>query len=93
MSIYQGSRYEYSIVDFVAVTPDGDENPIVFYEFPEIGTFYYNEYEVKENDRIDLISYTYYRKTDLWWYILDHNPEIKDPTNIPAGTVLRIPRA
>jgi phage tail protein X len=93
MSIYQGSRYEYSVVDFVSVTTEGDENPIVFYEFPDVGTLYYNEYEVKENDRIDLISYKYYRKTDLWWYILDYNPEITDPTNIPAGTVLRIPRA
>lgn len=93
MSIYQGSRYEYSTVDFVSVVPDGDENPIVFYEFADLNTFSYNEYEVKQGDRLDHISYNFYRKTDLWWYILDFNPEITDPSNIPAGTIVRIPRA
>jgi hypothetical protein len=92
MSIYQGSRYEYSTIDFISVYQDGDENPIVFYEFPNIETITYSEYIWQERDRLDLVSYNFYRKTDLWWYILDNNPEIEDPSNIPAGTVLRIPR-
>jgi len=29
----------------------------------------------------------------MWWEILDINPEILDPTTIPAGTQLRIPDA
>lgn len=91
MSIYQGSRYEYSIVDFVSFYPEGDETPIVFYEFPEIGTIRYSEYIWKDRDRLDLVSYNFYRRTDFWWFILDNNPEIVDPSNIPAGTVLRIP--
>ena len=92
MSIYQGSRYEYSTIDFVAVTNDGDQDPIVFYEFPEIGTIKYTEYVWKEKDRLDLVAYNFYQRTDIWWYILDNNPEIADPNAIPAGTVLRIPR-
>jgi prophage DNA circulation protein len=28
---------------------------------------------------------------ELWWRILDFNPEINDPVNIVGGTVLRIP--
>jgi hypothetical protein len=92
MSIYQGSRYEYSIVDFVAVVPDGDQNPVVFYEFSDIGALKYTEYTWKDRDRLDLVSYEFYRRTDLWWVILDNNPEVVDPSNIPAGTVLRIPR-
>lgn len=92
MSIYQGSRYEYSTVDFVSLYQDGDENPVVFYEFPEIGTINYTDYVWKERDRLDLVSYNFYRRTDLWWFILDNNPEVVDPSAIVPGTVLRIPR-
>ena len=41
MTIYLGSRYEPSFVDFVSTVPNGDENPIVFYDFPDIGTLTY----------------------------------------------------
>lgn len=91
MSIYQGSRYEYSVVDFVSITVDGDENPIVFYEIPEPGTFAYQNYTVVFGDRIDLISYKFYGRSDLWWVILDKNPQILDGWSLKAGTILRIP--
>jgi len=91
MTIYQGSRYEYSTVDFFSVTEGGNENPVVFYEFQPIGKISYREYTWVFGDRIDLVSHQFYHRPDLWWYIMEANPEVKDPSNIPAGTVLRIP--
>jgi len=34
------------------------------------------EYEIKEWDRIDRLSFNYYSDVDLWWRILDANPEV-----------------
>ena len=92
MTIYQGSRYEYSVIDFVSVYDDYNANPIVFYAFDELGTFSYTEHTYIQGERLDVIAYTYYRRPDMWWTILDHNPQITDPHNIKPGTVLRIPR-
>lgn len=91
MSIFQGSRYEYSVVDFVAIKEDSDANAIVFYEFSPLGSFSYREHTYIKNERLDVISYDYYQRPDFWWLILDANPQIEDPLNIEPGTVLRIP--
>ena len=34
------------------------------------------EYQLKEWDRLDMLSLNYYNDVDLWWRILDANPEI-----------------
>jgi len=34
------------------------------------------EYQLKEWDRIDRLSFNYYNDVDLWWRILDANPEV-----------------
>ena len=34
------------------------------------------EYELKQWDRMDRLSFNYYNDVDLWWRILDANPEI-----------------
>lgn len=34
------------------------------------------EYSVKEWDRMDLIAHHYFGESDLWWRILDANPEV-----------------
>lgn len=91
MTIFQGSRYEYSTVDFFAVQPYGNENPVVFYEFPIMDTFAYREYTWVQGDRLDNISYKFYQRPDLYWHILNANPKIVDPADIEAGTVLKIP--
>lgn len=91
MSIYQGSRYEFSVVDFVAVTEDADANAIVFYEVEDVGVITYQEHTYKQGERIDNIAFDYYQDPSLWWIILDVNPEITDPTNIKPGTVIRVP--
>jgi nucleoid-associated protein YgaU len=91
MSIYQGSRYEYSVIDFVSIEPDADANAIVFYEFDDIGVISYREHTYKQGERVDNLAFDYYQDPNLWWVILDANPEIEDPTNIATGTVIRIP--
>lgn len=92
MTIYNGSRYENSYIDFFAVKNGGDENPTVFYDFPDIGLLSYYEHVYVDGERLDSIAQTYYERPSLWWLILDHNPEIKDMFDIPVGTKLRIPR-
>jgi hypothetical protein len=34
------------------------------------------EYKIKEWDRLDTLSHNYYNDADLWWRILDANPEV-----------------
>lgn len=93
MAIYSGSRYEYSVLAYAPAGPlsPGVVRPVLFYYFDNIGTITYSEYEWKVGDRIDLLANRVYRNSRMWWIILEHNPEISDPTNIPAGTILRIP--
>jgi nucleoid-associated protein YgaU len=91
MGIFQGSRYEYSVVDFVSTSQDADANAVVFYSFDELGTFSYLEHTYIEGERLDSIAQRYYDRPDMWWTILDHNPDISDPDNIRPGKVLRIP--
>ena len=93
MTIYNGSRYENAIIDYFALENGGDAQPVLFYPFPDIGKIYYFEYEWLEDDRLDLLSIKFYGRPDLWWLILDFNPEIKDPQRIAPGTVIRIVNA
>ena len=90
--IYQNSRYYSQYVDFVAFEEDGDELPIVFYQFDELGRVTWSEHTYSVGERLDSIAYRYYGRTDLWWIIPEYNPEIVDFDNITPGTILRIPR-
>lgn len=93
MAIYSGSRYEHSVLAYAKAGPLLPEvvRPVLFYYFTTIGTITYSEYEWKTGDRIDLVANKVYQNSRMWWVILEHNPEILDPTNIPIGTILRIP--
>lgn len=91
MTIYLGSRYENSLVDFVALNYRRDAYPIVFYQFSDLGLMTYSEYTWKTGDRLDSLAMSVYRDPERWWIIAEANPEVLDIQNIPAGTVLRIP--
>lgn len=91
MTIHIGSRYENSVVDFVAFSEAGDTAPIVFYEFSNIGRIQYTEYTWKEGDRLDQVAAEFYSYPDHWWILAEYNPHIVDPQNIKAGTKIRIP--
>lgn len=43
-----------------------------------------------EENRLDLISYKFYNTPLLWWCIAEAS-DIRDPLNVPLGTILRIP--
>ena len=91
MTIYKGSRYEYSVVDFVSKTVSGDANPIVFYEFTNLGAVTYYEHTYVQGERLEQLAAKYYKNPQYWWIIPEFNPQISDFTNIPNGTVLKIP--
>lgn len=90
MAIYRGSRYENSLVDFVATNDSQEALPVVFYSFTNFGLSSFIEYTVLQDERLDQIAYKFYRNTDLWWLLPEFNPSIKDTLTIPAGTILKI---
>jgi hypothetical protein len=92
MTIHRGSRYEYADVVYYTKPYTGDKVTVVNYKFDDIGTITYEKYTWKVNDRLYLLAQEYYKNPTSWWIILEHNPEVKDPSNIAPGTVLRIPR-
>jgi hypothetical protein len=91
MTIYKGSRYEYSTIDFVSKTLSGDANPIVFYGMSSFNKMTYYEHTYVQGERLDQIAYKYYKNPGYWWIIPEFNPQISDFTNIETGTVLKIP--
>lgn len=47
---------------------------------------------VKEGETLTRVSLRFYGTKDLWPYIVQHNRDIiKNPDNVPYGTILRIP--
>jgi hypothetical protein len=40
---------------------------------------------------LDNLALRYLGKSNLWWQIMDINPEIVDPFSIEPGTPIRIP--
>lgn len=50
-------------------------------------------YEWVATDRMDNLAIKFLGDPELWWRILDINPEIINPMNITPGTQLRIPNA
>jgi hypothetical protein len=92
MTIYKGSRYEYSTIDFVSTTVNGDSNPIVFYSITPLSKLSYQEHTYIMGERLDQLANKYYRNSEYWWLIPEANPEILDFTNIVPGTTIRIPR-
>lgn len=92
MAIYNGSRYQYSNIDYVKTNDIDPALPIVFYEFTVFGTMSYQLHTYVQGERLDQISFRYYKRPDFWWAILEANPQITDPTSITPGTSIRIPR-
>jgi hypothetical protein len=89
--IYQTSRYYTQVIDFISFSEEGDNYPIVFYEFDVLGTTTWSEHIYSEGERLEQLSQKYYFRPDLWWIIPEYNPSISDFTNIKPGTVLKIP--
>ena len=88
--IYLDSRYVDGTVFKAYDARTATYQLTVFRNFPTYSTSFFI-YEWVETDRIDDIALQFLGKSELWWQIMDINPEILDPLNIPPGTQLRIP--
>jgi hypothetical protein len=48
-------------------------------------------YQWVEKDRLDKLAAQYLGHASQWWKIMDCNPELANPFDIPVGTTIRIP--
>ena len=92
MAVFRSSRYYTGGAQQVRNKTTNLYNWTVYRQFPASITIRYTEYTWAEGDRIDYLASVYLNSPTAWWQIMDVNPEITDPFNIPVGTVLRIPR-
>jgi nucleoid-associated protein YgaU len=88
--ILTGSRYADGQVVSSYTNTDGAYHTSVFRTFPT-DTASYSLYVWREPDRIDLIARQFLGDASKWWRIMDFNPEILNPMDIPVGTTIRIP--
>lgn len=63
----------------------------VYRKFPESRSVKYTEYTWVDGDSLGSLAKVYIGNSRYWWEIMEINPEIVDPLNIPPGTVLRMP--
>lgn len=86
------SRYFDSLIDYFSIKENGENAPVIFYDFSELGTVNYVNYLWKEGDRVDNVAANFFLFPERWWIIAEFNPEIDDWFNVPIGSVIRIPR-
>jgi len=88
--IFTDSRYASGILTKSYDARNEAYRITVFRQFTEdSSSFFY--YTWTQKDRIDLVAAELLNDPNLWWLIMDYNPEISNPFAIPLGTVLRIP--
>lgn len=88
--IFTDSRYASGILAKSYDSRTESYGVTVFRQFPtETSAFFF--YTWTQRDRIDLVANDLLGDPELWWVIMDYNPEISNPFGIPLGTVLRIP--
>lgn len=90
MSISANSRYANSSV--VALNRSGQVVNVIVPGQQTALTINYVSHMLTDNDRLDNLANQYYGDPTQWWVIANANPELSpDWTDVPAGTVLRIP--
>lgn len=83
------SRYKREL----RILNSDDEQYIESYESHKIESSSNDSFHIvtaADANRLDLISFHYYKTPLLWWVIAEAS-DIIDPFNVPIGTVLRIP--
>lgn len=89
MSISANSRYAQS--QLATIYENGQPRLTIVPGEVQPFVVQYVFHQVTANERIDQISYTYYKDATRWWVIADANPEILDFSSLTAGSLLRIP--
>lgn len=82
---------KHSAVDTVApasgIPAKEEKAPVATSPKKEIGVV-----KIASGDRLTLISLKYYGHKIFWVYLYEYNKDaIKDPNNVPIGTVIRVP--
>ena len=90
MTIYMDSRYADGPLFKARDARTGNHRNTVFRQWPSYGVTFFI-YEVNEIDRIENIAVKFLGKSELWWKIMDLNPEVLNPFELTPGTELRIP--
>lgn len=88
--IFADSRYSDGYLQKSYDSRTNQNTVSVMRSFPEdSSSFYY--YVWTSRDRLDKLALEKLGNPDLWWRIMDYNPEISNGLDIPIGTTLRIP--
>jgi hypothetical protein len=90
--LYTDSRYAEGVVVRAIDARKSSYELCLFRQFPSGKSKFYF-YTWTQKDRIDLIANEFLGDPSLWWIIMDYNPEIVNPLDIPVGTSIRIPSA
>jgi hypothetical protein len=85
------SRYYDGPLSQTAHKYTGNPAVSVYRAFPTSKQVQYVEYTWADGDSIAILAQAYGLGSKYWWEILEINPEIDDPFNIAAGTILRVP--
>lgn len=88
--IFTDSRYADGMVTRAIDARNNTYQLSLFRQFPE-GRSQFFLYTWTQRDRIDLVANEFLGDPSLWWVLMDYNPEIVNPLDIPIGTSLRIP--
>lgn len=89
--IFTDSRYADGTLIKAQDSRTGNYRLGVYRKFPT-KTVQYFQYVWAEGDRIDMVANNIMGNPSFWWQIMDANPEIINPMDIPVGTVIRVPR-
>lgn len=90
--IFADSRYATGKVYKTFVPRLAAKSVAIERRFPtDTSKFYF--YQVGANERLEQIAKDTLGDSSLWYRIMDYNPEIINPFNVPLGTVVRIPYA
>jgi nucleoid-associated protein YgaU len=90
--IYTDSRYATGKISYINDSRLDSNQLSVYRAFPSL-TSKFLTYTWTSEDRIDVVSSEFLGSPNLWWKIMDINPEVVDPFAIAPGTVIRIPSA
>lgn len=86
----EDSRYINDAID-VVTDSRGTHQVVNVPTIPETRAYDFTYYLTDDSDTVDYLAHALLGDGALWWILADVNPEIIDWTNLPAGTILRIP--
>jgi hypothetical protein len=92
MAVFRSSRYYTGDAQQIKNKTTGLFNWTVYRKFPSSTRITYINYTWVDGDRMDYLAQVYLGSSILWWKIMDVNPTIQSPYDIPPGTVIRIPK-